>query len=209
MDWADDVAYSVHDVEDGVTSGLIDIRALRSPTEIDALADVARRIYAPQLETAQLAGSFERLLAPGVIPEQQRPGRRGVAALKDMTSRLIGRFVGAAEAATRDKFGNGPLIRYAADVVIPPDVLAECVMLKAVAARWVMMTDARRTLQAEQRRIIETLFTVLQEHPDRLEPLFAEDHARATDDAAALRVVVDQIASLTDHRARALAEEWS
>jgi dGTP triphosphohydrolase len=126
-----------------------------------------------------------------------------------MTSRLIGRFVGAAEQATRDKFGDGPLTRYAAHVVIPTDVLAECVMLKAVAARWVMMTDERRTLQAEQRRIIETLFTLFQEHPDRLDPLFAEDHATAADDAAALRVVVDQIASLTDHRARALADEWS
>lgn len=209
MDWADDVAYSVHDVEDGITSGLIDVRALRSCSEVDALADLARRIYAPQLETAQLTGSFERLVGSGVIPQKQQSGRRGVAALKDMTSRLIGRFVGVAEQATRDKFGNGALTRYAADVVIPTDVLAECVMLKAVAARWVMMTDARRTLQAEQRRIIQTLFTVLQEHPERLDPLFAEDHAGAGDDAAALRVVVDQIASLTDHRARALAEEWS
>ncbi|HWC24059.1 MAG TPA: deoxyguanosinetriphosphate triphosphohydrolase [Flexivirga sp.] len=209
MDWADDVAYSVHDVEDGITAGLIDVRAMRSRDEIDVLAGIARRIYAPQLETAELAGSFERLLASGVIPEQQRPGRQGVAALKDMTSRLIGRFVGSAEQATRDKFGDGPLTRYAAHVVIPNDVLAECVMLKAVAARWVMMTDERRTLQAEQRRIIETLFTRYQEHPDRLDPLFAEDHAAAENDAAALRVVVDQIASLTDHRARALAEEWT
>jgi len=209
MDWADDVAYSVHDVEDGITFGLIELRALRSPVERDTLAELARRVYAPQLETAHLSGSFERLLASGVIPEELAPGRQGVAALKDMTSRLIGRFVAAAEQATRDKYGDGPLTRYAADVVIPVDVLAECVMLKAVAAHFVMLTDARRTLQAEQRGIIATLFTAYQEHPDRLDPLFAEDHQAASDDAAALRVVVDQIASLTDHRARRLAQEWS
>ena len=209
MDWADDVAYSVHDVEDGITFGLIDLRALRSPDERQVLADLARRVYAPQLESAQLAGSFERLVATGVIPDRLRPGRQGVAALKDMTSRLIGRFVAAAEQATRDKFGDGPLTRYAADVVIPVDVLAECVMLKAVAAHFVMLTDARRLLQAEQRRIVETLFTVYQEHPDRLDPMLAEDYASASGDTAALRVVVDQIASLTDHRAKTLATEWS
>lgn len=209
MDWADDVAYSVHDVEDGITADLIDLRALRSSVEIEGLAELARGIYAPQLETALLAGAFERLVGSGVIPLQRRGGRQGVAVLKDMTSRLIGRFVGAAEQATRDKFGDGPLTRYAADVVIPTDVLAECVMLKAVAARFVMMTDERRLLQAGQRRVIETLFTAYQEHPDRLDPVFAEDLAMAADDAAAVRVVVDQIASLTDHRARALANSWT
>ncbi|RNI20478.1 deoxyguanosinetriphosphate triphosphohydrolase [Flexivirga caeni] len=209
MDWADDVAYSVHDVEDGITFGLIDLRALRSAPEQELLADLARRTYAPQLETAQLAGAFAQLVATGVIPDRLRPGRQGVAALKDMTSRLIGRFVAAAEQATRDKYGDGPLTRYSADVVIPADVLAECVMLKAVAAHFVMRTEARRLLQEEQRRIVETLFSIYQEHPDRLDPMLAEDYSAAPDDAAALRVVVDQIASLTDHRARALAESWS
>jgi dGTPase len=36
-----------------------------------------------------------------------------------------------------------------------------------------------------------------------MEPLFAQQHARATDDAARLRVVVDQVASLTDPSATA------
>ncbi|WP_265447209.1 deoxyguanosinetriphosphate triphosphohydrolase [Flexivirga meconopsidis] len=209
MDWADDVAYSVHDVEDGITAGLIDVRALRSSTEIEELAGLARRLYAPGLETAMLAASFERLVASGVIPGRHHAGRHGVAALKDMTSRLIGRFVGTAETATRDKFGDGPLIRYAADVVIPPEILAECVMLKAVAARYVMLTDARRMLLEEQRQIIHTLVTAYRDRPDRLDPMLAEDHDKAPDDAARLRVVLDQVASLTDHRARSLAGEWS
>ena len=209
MDWADDVAYSVHDVEDGITSGLVPLHALWSGEERMALAQLAQSTYAPQLDVELLAASLADLVGSGVIPRSHDRSRAAVAALKDMTSRLIGHFVSAATGATRDRYGVGPATRYAARVVIPQTVLAECVMLKAINARFVRLTETRVRLLAMQQEVIAQLADAYLQDPTRLDPLFVEDLRRADDDAARLRVVVDQVASLTDPRALELARQWS
>jgi len=72
-------------------------------------------------------------------------------------------------------------------------------VLKGVAAHYVMQTDDRRALMARQRELLAELVTALLDSGgDALDRQYAEDWARAGDDAARLRVVVDQVASLTD-----------
>ncbi len=209
MDWSDDVAYSVHDVEDGITAGMIDLRALRSRDELSGLAQLAQDLYADDLPTDVLETALRRIVDSGAVPMSHAGGRRDVAALKDMTSRLIGRFVGAAERATRCRHREGALTRYGADVVIPDHVRAEVAMLKAVAARFVMLTDDRVSLLEHQRALIADLVEAYLRDPRRLDPMFAEDFESAADDGAALRAVVDQVAALTDPRALMLAEAWT
>ena len=46
--------------------------------------------------------------------------RRHLAALKNLTSDLIGRFCGAVQDATF-ALSEGPLVRYRADLVVPPE----------------------------------------------------------------------------------------
>jgi dGTPase len=207
MDWSDDVAYSVHDVEDAVASGRIDLGALRSPSDTLEVARVARDLYAPDLEEEVLLEAMRRLLGTGCIPDSYDGSRRALAALKDMTSRLIGRFVQSVEVATRHKHGDGPLTRYAADLVIPDEARAECAMLKGVAAHFVMLADERQSLMSHQREMVHDLVDHFAASPDRLDPLHRHDFDTAGDDAARLRVVVDQVASLSDPRAIALHRE--
>ena len=207
MDWSDDVAYSVHDVEDAIASGRVDPRVLHSPTEVGVVAELARTAYAPDLPDVAFVEAAARLVATGTVPRAFGGTRADLAALKDMTSRLIGRFLSSVEVATRERHGPGPLTRFAADLVVPDDVRAECSLLKAVAAHYVMFTDERRAIMGRQEEVIRALVTAYHEHPDRLDADLAADHAGALNDCERLRVVVDQIASLTDARAIELARK--
>ncbi len=205
MDWSDDVAYSVHDVEDAIASGRVDPRVLYSPTEVRVVAELARTAYAPDLPVEAFVAAAQRLVATGTVPHSFTGTRADLAALKDMTSRLIGRFLSAVEMATRSRYGPGSLARFAADLVIPDDVRAECSLLKAVAAHYVMFTDERRSVMGRQEEVVRALVEGYRGHPERLDADLAADFAGAADDAARLRVVLDQIASLTDARAVTLA----
>jgi dGTPase len=210
MDWSDDVAYSVHDVEDAIASGRLDLRRLRDPFDVDSVLAVATGLYAADLSTDALGAALERVLATGTVPAAYDGSRADRAALKDMTSRLIGRFVVAVEEATRARHGDGPLTRYAADLVVPDETRAECAVLKAVAAHFVMHAQERVDVLTEQRAVVRDLVTAYHEDPiHRLDPDLLGDWKAADSDGAALRVVVDQVASLTDIRALLLHERWS
>ena len=209
MDWSDDVAYSVHDVEDGVASGRLDLRALRSRSEMGPVIGMTRELYAPDLAEAQLEQAVHRVLATGWVPQSHHGSRIDLAALKDMTSLLIGRFVQSVEEATRAEHGDGPLTRYAADLVIPEDVRAECAVLKGTAAHFLMYTEERLSLMVDQRTQIQELVGAYRAEPlARLDPLHRGDFLAAADDGAALRVVIDQVASLSDPRAKVLHRSW-
>jgi dGTPase len=207
MDFADDVAYSVHDVEDGLHAGKIHLPSLRDPGECrDLVADV-RLSYAPDADDDELV---ERLLVLQRLPFWPRrhdPGRRGLAALKSMTSQLIGRFCTATERATHDVYGGGRLTRYAARLVVPRQTRLEVALLKGIAARYVMWTQSREAAQARERELITELVPgMLSDAPESLDAPFHDDWEAASTDAARLRVVVDQVASFTDASAVAAHE---
>jgi dGTPase len=208
MDWSDDVAYSVHDVEDAIASGWLDPQRLRDPSDVDAVLAVAGEIYEPDLSPDELGAALERLLATGAVPSAYDGSRPALAALKDMTSHLIGRFVTAVEQATRAEHGPQPLTRHTGRLVVPRGSRAECAVLKAVAAHFVMHAAERVALYARQRDVIAGLVAAYEHDPHRLDPDLRGDWEAAADEGAALRVLVDQVASLTDVRALTLHRRW-
>ncbi|WP_345362386.1 deoxyguanosinetriphosphate triphosphohydrolase family protein [Actinoallomurus liliacearum] len=207
MDWADDVAYSVHDLEDGLHAGHIRLERLADPAERRAVCELTARLYC-EAGVAELEERFTELLAEPYWPRAYDGTLRAAAALKNLTSELIGRFCRATERATHEAYGTGPLTRYAADLVVPRGRRLECALLKGVAARYVMGRADHGALQARQRELIAELAdAVARQAPRVLDPVFRGFYAEAADDRARLRVVVDQLASLTDTSALAWHRE--
>jgi dGTPase len=203
MDLADDVAYSVHDVEDAVVSGRLDPQRLQDPAEAIRVADQVRSWYLPDLPQDEALAALLRLRSLSAWVPQFDGEYRSLAAMKDMTSQLIGRFIRSVEAATRIAAGsNGRLTRYGADVVVPAGTLAEIAVLKGLAAVYVMTVEDRQPIYLQQRELLAELVELLTDRaPEELDAPFAAAWRQAPDDAGRLRAVIDQVASLTDARA--------
>lgn len=202
MDLSDDIAYSVHDFEDGVATGFFSLEALADADEVERVIDSTIGWYGESISREQLRAAADRLLTLPFWPQAYDATYGAQAELKDLTSSLIGRFCGATENATRERFGDGPLGRYEADLIVPDETLAEIAFLKGIAVHYVMAPRELEPIYYQQRTLILDLVRVLSETaPGSLEEPFAAEWERATDDAGRLRAVIDQIACLTDFSA--------
>ena len=200
MDFSDDVAYSVHDVEDGTVAGRIDLARV----DASAVWQTVRDWYLPDAADAELDDVLAGLCASGSWPRTPYDGsRRSLAALKNLTSDLIGRFCAEVQTASFQA-APGPFARYRADLVVPRRTRLEIAVLKGIAAHYVMRAEDRVLAMQRQRELLcELVEALLARAPEALDRPFADDWVAAGDDAGRLRVVIDQVASLTDASAAA------
>ncbi len=208
MDLSDDIAYSVHDVEDSIATGAFDPMVLADPHIIDGLVEITRQWYGEVWDADELVSTYERMRSERVFPDHFNGSRQALAQLKNITSDLIGRFCKSVEIATRERYGSGLLTRYSANIVVPEETGYEIVALKGIATYFVMVPREREPLHQEELKIIEDLVDVFMSNSpapcDALESQFLADWKECTNDDERLRVAIDQVASLTDGSALAL-----
>jgi dGTPase len=203
MDWSDDCAYSVHDLEDAIFVGQVKVDNFER--DFDILHKEMQDSYGSTATKDEATAALQRLQQLSCWPRYYDGSHRSLARLKDSTSQLIGRFVLAAELETRKVHGDGALRRYEADLVIPREQEIEVDFLKAVAGHYLINAAISQERYAKQQIVIKELVEMLHKHAaTALDPIFVKDWQSSSDETSRMRIIIDQVASLTDPGAYAL-----
>jgi len=208
MDFSDDIAYSVHDVEDGIVSGRVSLRVLWDFVELAALAEKGADAFGGDADSLVDAADRLRSLPAIASAAEFDYTLSAWTGLKALTSQLVGRYVGAVTRATREENEGVTLGRQHGRLVVPPDVEAEVRLLKTVAVLYVMDQPAHQARQDRQRDRIYRVHEYLRAGaPGTLDTMFQAWFNAAETDLERERVIVDQIASMTESRLERTAKK--
>lgn len=194
MDWADDTAYSLHDIVDGVQAGFIHRAAL------EQWRDKATG------ETAQLAKSPALAQLLEMLNEEYLEAR---------FARKVGEFL---RAVTLEPWPDNPIAEQSArhrwKLVVPPDIKTESQLYKRIALDLVFRAPRIQQVEYKSGFLLERLFNALfDNHVASVKPhplagklvLLPEPTlswvARTPDESTRARMVCDFIAQMTDHEA--------
>ena len=213
MDWADDIAYAIHDLEDSIHANYIGRSTFLTEGDRrtkDAIDDVQEdykseginiRAIAEELFNIiqRLNPSFQALTSATNFHEQK-------AHRKQLTSGLIGRYIKAATRLERNVACNNPIsYRYVYSVQIPTNYRVEVDLIKKLVWKFVIESPQVRTLEEKGRHIVRCLFDKYM-NGDKGEQLLPTDWRELLqgDDAEndKARVICDYISGMTDDYAQ-------
>lgn len=199
MDWADDIAYAVHDVYDFVRAGLIPLeRLIVDPAERESVVDCElQRPGGPRSNKSDLLAGFERVL--DFAPRGNPLSRRHFAELHQFSSALVDRYISAIR-FTGNGWGESA-------IEVPVEHKNEVAVLKGLTWQYVISGQALTTQRFGQRRLVTSLFDLLAEAASNAKewtvfsPVVQGQLAQCDTEQQRLRVVADVIASMTERQA--------
>lgn len=204
MDFSDDVAYSVHDFEDAIVSSYVDLQELANPANRDLLLAKISDWNGNKYPLESLGSALARLQSNGYWPVSYGNTPVELGRLKNLTSSLIGSFVRRTLATSRTE-ASVSVTRYQGHLTVPIDVAEEIAVLKGTVAAFLMTRASRRPVYDLQRTILAELCDVLLASNGRhLDAYATAAWGKAKTMEAQHRVIVDQVASLTDQSAVSL-----
>jgi dGTPase len=199
MDFADDVAYSVHDFEDAVVSGYVNLSELASASNQQQFFTKIQSWAGPELSIEDIQAAFSRLSSNLYWLESYSSSMADQATLKNLTSYLIGSFVGRSTEHTLASNSSKHLVRYNGSLSVPSDVRAEIAVLKGTVSVFLMTDEKRQPYYTWQREVLTELAdALLASNGKHLDHYCQSVWAEASTESQKHRVIVDQVASLTD-----------
>jgi dGTPase len=204
MDWADDVAYCIHDVDDFYRAGVIPLdRILAGGAETDRFLEDAKRTG--KLDDPEDANRIFEFIRKEVGLDLSAPFQGTTAqyrALRLFETKLIQRFLAVSnpDDLRLDPKGESRLH-------VAPALRAEVKILKDLMRFYVYEAPALVAQQFGQRRLVRELFEILLEASHRrapkgiLPPPFNEQLEDAITPTEKVRLAMDVIASLTEQQA--------
>jgi dGTPase len=202
MDFSDDVAYSVHDFEDAIVSGYIKLEELADPSAESELLDKISEWNVGVYSTPALAEALKNLQSLPNWPTRFDRSPIMLGGLKNLASDLIGRFVSQTISAIVDASPVDSMARYGARIEVPENIKAEIAVLKGIVSAFLMSHESRRPIYEWQRELLAELAdAILASNGENLDVYCTSAWAMAKGEVEQRRVVVDQVASLTDQSA--------
>lgn len=207
MDWADDITYSVHDVDDFFRAGRIPMHLLadrKYSKEREVFFESVQKRHAGEddiwSDFGSLEAAFNQVIV-GLFPLEAayRGTWKERAFLREFSSQLIGSYIGG----TSLKIDSNGKIQ----VHREEHLLLEVAMLKELTWTYIIEAPSLLSQQYGQRKVIRKLFEIYREAAESknlgIFPPYYRDAIEESikDEKAVRRTVVDLIAGMTEVQA--------
>jgi dGTPase len=208
MDWADDLTYAVHDVDDFFRAGLVPLDRLRAPDDAEIKTFTARLTELkeedaakfPHYEVKELVDKVREILSLYGPGERYSHTASSRAALREFGSKLITRYLNAFSVENGPRNGE---IR----LTIAEDAVRDVTALKMLVVVYVIRRPNLAVVQKGQQKMIEELYETYFDAsaPGRagnrnLFPPGVRERLEGTEEEAGprIRVVLDLLSGLTE-----------
>ena len=208
MDWADDIAYSVHDLEDFHRCNFIPWARIFGDSAPDQERIVGKTAsvwhHGPSDAKHRLRDAHQRLSglfgssSPTILLGPYEGTRDQRLAIRSLTSELIGRYIKATKIAENNSSFEQELLK------VEDGYRDEVRLLKQIARDYILASPSLAAQQQGQKRIVKRLFhdflrEIKEQKPRYLPPRF--HHLVEDKDLRPARATADCIASLTEGEA--------